>query len=78
MDKKYQAILNKLEEITTNKAERDKKLNTITDQAQQLQDGHAKVKADIEVLQSDFKEMNDIFKNLQLDMEQNVDVEFLE
>ena len=32
MDKKYQAILDKLEEITTNKAEHDKKLNIIIDQ----------------------------------------------
>ena len=36
MDKKYQAILDKLEEIATNKAEHDKKLDTIIDQTRQL------------------------------------------
>ena len=78
MDKKYQAILDKLEEIATNKAEHDKKLDTIIDQTRQLQDDYAKVKADIEELRSDFDEMHDISKNLQLDMERKVDVEFFE
>ena len=78
MDKKYQAILDKLEEIATNKAEHDKKLDTIIDQTRQLQDDYVKVKADIEELRSDFDEMHDISKNLQLDMERKVDVEFFE
>ena len=79
VDKKYQAILDNLEEIVTNKAEHDKKLDTIIDQTRQLQDHYAaNVKADLEVLRSDFEEMNDISKNLQLDMEQKVDVEFFE
>ena len=78
MDKKYQAILDKLEEIATNKAEHDKKLDTIIDQTRQLQDDYAKVKADIEELRSDFDEMHDISKNLQLDMERKVDVEFFQ
>ena len=43
MDKKYQAILDKLEEIATNKAEH-KKLDTIIDQTRQLQDGLLKSK----------------------------------
>ena len=66
MDKKYQAILDKLEEIATNKAEHAKKLDTIIDQTRQLQDDYAKVKADIEELRSDFDEMHDISKNIQL------------
>ena len=78
MDKKYQAILDKLEEIATNKAEHDKKLDTIIDQTRQLQDDYAKVKADVEELRSDFDEMHDISKDLQLDMERKVDVEFFE
>ena len=78
MDKKYQAILDKLEEIATNKAEHDKKLDTIIDQTRQLQDDYAKVKADVEEPRSDFDEMHDISKNLQLDMERKVDVEFFE
>ena len=64
MDKKYQAILDKLEEIATNKAEHDKKLDTIIDQTRLLQDDYAKVKADVEELRSDFDEMHDISKNL--------------
>ena len=56
MDKKYQAILDKLEEIATNKAEHDKKLDTVIDQTRQLQDDYAKVKADVEELRSDFDE----------------------
>ena len=41
IDKKYQAILDKLEEIVTNKEEYDKILDTINNQARQLQDDHA-------------------------------------
>ena len=36
------------------------------------------MKVDIEVLQCDFEEMNDTSKNLQLDMDRKVDVEFFE
>ena len=79
VDKKYQAILDNLEEIVTNKAEHDKKLDTIIAQTRQLQDHYAaNVKVDLEVPRSDFEEMNDISKNLQLDMERKVDVEFFE
>ena len=56
MDKKYQAILDKLEEIATNKAEHDKKLDTTIDQTRQLQDDYAKIKADAEELRSNFDE----------------------